>query len=213
MRIFSLTVIASLLFSVTACATPGGAKPAAAPAAKAAAKKAAKTPAPKFVNYAMDGGYFSCLVPEAWGRERDAVKDKEYNIFEIELLAPDAAKAPTSVFVSYYSADNEDFSDHSDFIDRNSKNVLGETQSAREKYEPVKEAKLGGRKAYVLAREKLAYLHPETKSDESVELKEKMYILPAKAGFYVLHFSAEKAAFALHLPVFEKIASSFKGKP
>ena len=40
-----------------------------------------------------------------------------------------------------------------------------------------------------------------------------MYILPAKAGFYVLHFSAEKKAFAQHLAVFEKVAASFKGKP
>ena len=58
----------------------------------------------------------------------------------------------------------------------------------------------------------MEYLHPESKSDESVQMKEKMYVLPAKDGFYVLKFSAPKTAFAANLPVFEKIARSFKGK-
>ena len=77
----------------------------------------------------------------------------------------------------------------------------------------MKKIKLWGRRAFELAREKLVFLHPETKSDESVQLKEKIYVLPAKAGFYVLHFSAEKPAFEESLPVFEKVAKSFKGKP
>ncbi len=215
----SLAALLSVLLCTTACAAD--AKAPAKPAAKAAAAaKPAAEAAPaakkaaggKYVTYSVDG-FFSCLVPDGWDKQRDEVKDKEYNIFEVELLAPGAVKAPTSVFVSYYSADNEDFSDHNDFIDRNSKNVLGETKSARETYQPVKKSTLAGRQAFVLEREKLAFLHPETKSDESVALQEKLYILPAKAGFYVLHYSAEKAAFAKHLAAFEKVAASFKGKP
>lgn len=163
--------------------------------------------------FAMDNNYFSCQVPEAWSQERDAEKDAEYKIYEVQLIAPKAAKAPTSIFVSYYAKDNEDFNGYEDFIRRNSKNVAGETKTARETYEQPKNTVLGGRKAVLLARDRMVYLHPESKSDESVRLKEKLYVIPAKEGFYVLHFSAEAAAFAGNLAVFEKVAKSFKGLP
>ncbi|OGR72174.1 MAG: hypothetical protein A2179_05540 [Elusimicrobia bacterium GWC2_63_65] len=177
------------------------------PAAPAAAA------GPKFKKYVMDHGYFSCTVPVTWSINREKDRDEDYKIFELQLLAPKSDKAPTSIFVSYYAAENEDFDGYEDFIDRNSTNALGESKSERENYEPVKKIKLWGRRAFELAREKLVFLHPETKSDESVQLKEKIYVLPAKAGFYVLHFSAEKPAFEESLPVFEKVAKSFKGKP
>ena len=167
----------------------------------------------QFKTYHMDKGYFSCSVPEAWTLERESEKDEQYRIYEIQLLAPGAGKAPTSVFVTYYAGDNEDFTGYQDYIDRRSVNALGETKSAREKYEPPKKIKLGGRAGFELASEVLEYLHPESKSDESVLLKEKIYVLPAKDGFYALRFSAVKAAFAENQPVFEKIARSFKGKP
>lgn len=163
--------------------------------------------------FSMDNNYFSCQVPEAWSQERDAEKDAEYKIYEVQLIAPKAAKAPTSIFISYFAKDNEDFNGYEDFIRRNSKNVAGETKTARETYEKPKNIILGGRKAVLLARDRMVYLHPESKSDESVRLKEKLYVVPAKEGFYVLHFSAEAAAFAGNLAVFEKVAKSFKGLP
>lgn len=167
----------------------------------------------QFKAYAMDKNYFSCSVPEAWALEREQEKDEQYKVYEIQLLAPKADKAPVSVFISYYAADNEDFNDYQDYIDRHSKNALGETKSAREKYEPPKKITLAGRKGFALASEVQEYLHPESKSDESVLLKEKIYVLPAEAGFYALRFNAPKAAFQEHLGVFEKIAKSFKGNP
>ncbi len=197
MKKIILSVSALFIFSCALCAAGG---------------KAAKASGPQFKAYVMDHNYFSCSVPAGWRLEREKDKDEEYKIFEIELMAPKADKAPTSVFVSYYAKENEDFDGYQDFIDRNSKNAMGETKSARENYEPVKKTTLGARKAFELSREKMAFLHPESKSDESVQLKEKMYILPAKEGFYVLHFSAPKTEFIENLPVFEKIAKTFKGK-
>lgn len=173
----------------------------------------AKTKGVQFNPYAMDNGYFSCSVPATWMLERDKEKDEQYRIYEIQLLAPKSEKAPTSVFVSYYAKDNGDFSNYQNFISRNSKNVLGETKSTRETYEPLKKITIAGRKGFELSNEVLEYLHPQSKSDESVQMKEKMYVLPAKDGFYVLKFSAQKAAFMENLPIFEKIARSFKGKP
>lgn len=182
-------------------------------AATACAGAQAKVKGVQFKSYAMDNNYFSCSVPATWTLERDKEKDEEYKIYEIQLLAPEAEKAPTSVFVSYYAKDNEDFNGHEDFISRNSKNVLGETKSTRETYEPLKKITIAGRKGFELSNEVLEYLHPQSKSDESVQMKEKMYVLPAKDGFYVLKFSAQKTAFLKNLPIFERIAKSFKGKP
>lgn len=168
---------------------------------------------PQFKAFSMDNNYFSCLVPAGWALERDKDKDEEYKIYEIQLLAPGAGKAPTSIFVSYYAKDNEDFSGYESFVKRNSRNVAGETKTPRENFEPAKNVTVSGRKAILLSRERLVYLHPESKSDESVQLKEKIYVLPANEGFYVLHFSAEKQSFKSGQAVFEKVAKSFKGLP
>jgi hypothetical protein len=191
--------------SLGACAAlyAGAAKPAGKPAAKAAAYKA----------YSMDKDYFSCSVPADWALNRDADNDEDYKIYEIRLDAPRSAKAPASIFVSFYSKDNKDFAGYQDYIKSNSSNALGETKGPRETYEAAKKITLAGREGFVLASEKLRYLNPESKSDESVQLKEKIYVLPAKDGFYAIKFNAPKTLFAGYLPVFEKVAKSFKGKP
>jgi hypothetical protein len=167
----------------------------------------------EFKPYSMDSNYFSCEIPSTWGLNREKDKDEEYRIYEIELIAPESDAASATVFVSYYAGDNEDFNGYTDFIERNSKNVFGETRNARENYEPVKKAVLGKRNVFELARECMRYLSPQSKSDASVQLKEKLYVLPAKDGFYVLHFTAPKTLFAKYLPVFERISRTFKGRP
>lgn len=181
--------------------------------AAACAGAQAKAKGAQFKAYAMDNGYFACSVPADWSLERDAEKDEEYKIYEIQLLSPKAEKAPTSIFVSYYLKDNEDFNGYEDFVKRNSRNVAGETKNSREVFEPAKDMTLAGRRALMLSRERVVSLHPKSKSDETVQLKEKLYVLPAKDGFYVLHFSAQKTAFLANLQIFEKLAKSFKGKP
>lgn len=182
-------------------------------AAGACAGAQAKAKAAQFKPYAMDNNFFTCSVPADWTLERDKDKDEEYKIYEIQLLGPKADKAPTSIFVSYYAKDNEDFNGYEDFVKRNSRNVAGETKNSRELYEPARNISLSGRKAVELSRERMVSLHPESKSDETVQLKEKLYVLPARDGFYVMHFSAQKTAFMANLATFEKIAKSFKGKP
>lgn len=181
--------------------------------AAACAGVPAKGGAVAYTKYSMDNNYFSCSIPSAWALSRDKEEDEKYQIFEIQLDAPAAEKVSTSIKIAYYAKESTDFSGYQNFIDRNSKNVFGETKSNRELYEPVKKTKLAGRQAFEISRELMQYLHPESKSDESVQLKEKLYVLPAKEGFYVLSFSAEKTAFLANVKVFEKVAKSFKGKP
>ena len=195
-----LTLVAFTFMAGNACAA----------GAKASPK--AKAPAQQYKSYAMDKDYFTCSVPGDWNLKRDAENDEEYKIYEIQLVAPKSEKTPTSIFVSYYAKDSDDFAGYQDFVNRNIKNVAGETKSSRESYEPPKKIKMGGREAFELNCERMVYLHPESKTDESVQLKEKHYVLPAKEGFYVLHFTAAKTLFAQYAPVFEKVAKSFKPK-
>ncbi|MRR16652.1 MAG: hypothetical protein EG826_09390 [Deltaproteobacteria bacterium] len=158
-----------------------------------------------YQRFVMDQNYFTCDIPADWELIRDKDKDEDYKIYEIQLV-----KGSVSIYVSYYAADNADFAGYEDYIRRNSTNVLGETRSAREIYEPVKDIMIGGRKGFELSRERLVYLHPQSKSDESLQLAEKQYVLPAKKGFYVLHLAAPKAVYPESLPVLERIAGSFR---
>jgi hypothetical protein len=166
----------------------------------------------EFITYSMDSSFFSCKVPSSWYLKRDKDEDEEYRIYEIMLFAPESDKASVEVDVSYFAGDNEDFNGYADYIERNSKNVIGETKNSRETYEPVKKIVLNERNGFELSSERAVYLNPTTKSDESVELKEKIYVLPAKDGFYVLHFTAPKTLFPKYLPVFEFISLSFNGR-
>lgn len=161
-----------------------------------------------FKPYVMEKDYFSCDIPADWELQRDAEEDAEYGIYEIYLYAP----APlTSINIRYFLKDNEDFSGYQDFLERNSKNALGETKNARENFGPITKTKLAGKGAFELRREEMVYLHPESKSDESASLKEILYVLPMKDGsFYVLHYAAKTEFFGDYLPAFERVVASFK---
>ena len=167
-------------------------------------------PSAQFNKYVMDHGYFTCETPANWKIVRQEEEDAEDDIYAIELIGPAVDKAPTIIFVSYYGKDNEDFIDHEDFLERNSSNVLGETENDRERYMPVKEIALKGLRAFELERERKRYLYPESKSEESICIKEKLYVIPAKEGFYVLHYFASKGVYEDQLPVFDRVVRSFQ---
>lgn len=177
------------------------------------AREAVRPPESKV--YVMDNNYFSCVIPADWQFTRDASYEEEDGIYGIELAAPGSGRAPALIFVTYYAPGNADFKGHDDFLARNSKNSLGETKSPTETYGPVRKADVGKSKAkgFSLARERKRFLHPEGKSEESVVLRELLYVVPAaaKGGFHVLHFSAPGADYGKHLPVFRRLADSFKG--
>ena len=166
----------------------------------------------KYTTYVMDHDYFSCEIPADWGFDRDAEGDEEYRIYEITIPVP----GPMSdINLRCLLKDNEDFSGYQDFLNRNSRNVLGETKNSRESYGPVTKIKLAGRDAFSLRRDRTVFLHPESKSDESAAISEIIYVLPMEDGsFYVLHYRAAADRFQEFLPVFEHVAASFKpGKP
>ncbi|HAH32724.1 MAG TPA: hypothetical protein DCL44_10470 [Elusimicrobia bacterium] len=173
-----------------------------------AAKPASGAQGKEFKTFSMDG-YFSCEVPLKWQLEKKAEQER-MGVFKIALAAPGGEKSPVTVYVSYFSKGNKYFKDYKDYVDSNSQDDMA---AATDKYSPVTNKALNKRKALEFDREEKRYLHPESKSDESVTLKEKFYVLPAKDGFFVMHFSAPKAVYLKHLPVFEHVARTFKGRP
>jgi hypothetical protein len=179
------------------------------PACAGVAKKPAPAPAQAYKAFAMDGGLFSCQVPADWQQKRDLEKEKRDKTPQLQLLGPRAENSPVMIYAAFYSREGGYFDDYKDFIERNSKDSWGETE---DKYGPVKETALSGRKAFVFDREVKTSLNPESPSGETVQIMEKFYVLPAKGGFYALHFYAPKSAYNKHLPAFEKLAKSFKAK-
>ncbi len=169
----------------------------------------------KYKVYAMTNDYFTCMIPVDWQFIRDADYEEEDGIYGIELSAPSSGNVPVLVSVTYYTPDNLDFKGHDDFIRRNSRNALGETKSPTETYGPVENTVVGGAKApaFTIMNEEKRFLHPESRSEESVVMKELLYVVPAakKGGFHVLHYSAPMSDYEKYLPVFRQLVDSFKG--
>lgn len=187
------TLTLLLIFSLPACAGP--------------AKKAA--PSQAYKAFAMEDKVFSCDVPADWKQQRDPEREKRTKTPKLELLGPRAENSPVRIYAAFYSKEGDYFDGYEDFIERNSKDSWGDTE---DKYGPVKETALGGRKAFAFDREVKTSVNPESPSGETVQMMEKFYVLPANGGFYVLSFSAPKSVYQKHLPAFERLAKSFKAK-
>jgi len=149
-----------------------------------------------------------CLPPAGWKVMRDRKKEAVSGIQKLELAGPRADRAPVFMYASFYGPSNPVFAGHEDFIERNSRNILGEKESDTEKFSPVKKAVLAGDEVFAFASEIKEYLNPENESGGSVVIKEKFYVRPVADGFFVLRYYAPASAYGRYLPVFEKFASS-----
>ncbi len=178
----------------------------AAPGKSAAPAKSGK--AAGYIRYNMRS--FTCQIPGGWEVKRDKEKEIKAKVRKLELSGPRAGNAPVLIYAAHYLKGSAAFADYKDFIERNSKNILGETESDTEKFSPVKETSLAGKKAFKFDSEIKEYLHPESKSAESVLIKEKFYVIPAADGFFVLRYYSPASAFNKYLPVFKKLISTFR---
>jgi len=193
-----MTRLLTALFLLCGCANAGDQPP--SPGGKASAK----APAP--VSAAADR--FSCRRPAGWEAKNGTERERAADIQKLELLGPRADKAPVMIYASFYGQANQVFAGYEDFIERNSKNILGETESETEKFGPVKKTILSGRKVFAFDSEIKEYLDPESKAGDSVVIKEKFYVEPAKGGFFVLHYYAPASVYKKYLPVFREFSAS-----
>jgi hypothetical protein len=170
-----------------------------------------------FQKFIMDNNYFLCEIPKNWEFERNKEEDERYKVYKIKLFAPDSDRTPTTIYVTFYAKENKLFNGYNDFIERNSRDIFGGTGDEDEKYKkytPVKKITLNKKyKAFFFESEIKEYLHPESKSEEFVIVKERYYVIPSKNGFYVLYYTASKTIFQKYLPVFKRVLSSFKTGP
>ena len=157
--------------------------------------------------------WFSFFVPKEWHVSVDAESDNEYKVYEFKIIpAVSSPKMASTIHLSYFSENNKDIATYQEFIRVNSQNVLRRGKTVEwEKYEPVSEKTVAGRKAFVVARNCRHFLHPNSKDDSFVMKKERIYVLPAQKGYYVIRYAADEDYFDKNLAAFEDIASSFKG--
>ena len=162
----------------------------------------------------VSNGLFSYLMPSSWRANTNAAEDEEYKVYEAKMFPSSSSKKMASyIYVSYFDENNEDIATWQEFVRVNSQNILRRGKTAEwEKYEPVKESAVAGRKAYIVARNCRHFLNPNSKDDSYVMKKEKMYVLPASKGYYVIRYASDEKSYNENINAFEAIAASFKGK-
>ena len=150
--------------------------------------------------------WYSFSLPKGCWAKNDPDSDMEYKVYEYKITpAIPGKKYSSNMYVSYYSEDNEDISTYQEFVRVNSQNVLRRGKTVEwEKYEPVKETVLAGRKAFVIERNLRHFLFPNSKDDRYVMKKEKIYVLPASKGYYVIRYFAEESEFPNNIKAFEE---------
>jgi len=153
---------------------------------------------------------FSCQPPAGWDINRNKAGEDKIKVIEVEMLGPRSESAPVMIYATYYAKGNRDFKTYSDFVAQNSKDAIGRTQTPTRKYSPVKESAVKGKKTLSFDREVKEFLSPEGSSEESVLVKESFHVMPAKEGFFVLHYYAPVSVYDKHLPAFRKLISTFK---
>ena len=155
-------------------------------------------------------GFYSCELP-AWGWETTVLDEEMDETREYFLQLTNKANPSVTIEVTYFTSEAASFAGYDDFIQRNTRNALGETRSPRETYGPAEPVVNSlGIKAFRIERQRLVYLHLESKSEESMDLKEKLYVIPGEDGFFVLHYSSPDYEFDFHTPDFERVFESFK---
>lgn len=161
----------------------------------------------------VSNGFFTFSMPANLTANTNSAEDEEYKVYEAKIFPVSSSRKMNSyIYVSYFAEDNEDIATWQEFVRVNSQNILRKGASSEwEKYEPVKETSLAGRKAYIVARNCRHFLKPNSKDDSYVMKKEKMYVLPASKGYYVIRYASDEKAFNENLKTFESIAASFKG--
>jgi WD40 repeat protein len=161
---------------------------------------------PKYVQ--LEAHYFKCELPDGWGINRDKFAAEAEKVYGVEAVGPRAeGRVPVRITVDYYSRDNTLFKNSSEYIDRNSKANLIKIKG--DKYGPVKTITVSGRKAKTFERETSLYLPSNTPWATEVRIKEKLVVVSASEGFYVLRYYAPASVYKKYFPCFEKVLKSF----
>ncbi|MCG2676857.1 WD40 repeat domain-containing protein [bacterium] len=161
---------------------------------------------PKYVQ--LEAHYFTCDLPDGWGINRDKITAEAEKVYGLEAVGPRTKEGvPVRITVNYYSRDNTLFKNSSEYVDRNSKESIIKIKG--NKYSPVKAITVSGRKAKTFERETSIYLPPDTPWAREVRIKEKLVVVSASEGFYVLRYYAQASVYEKYFTCFERVLKSF----
>lgn len=177
--------------------------------AKEPGKAAAANESRAYRRYAMEGDRFKCDFPKGWEIGRDRIADKVEKVYGAEAVGPRTKEgAPVKISVEYYSKENTLFKDSAGYLDRNAKE--GPLKIKENKYGPVTDVLVAGLKGKIFERETSIYLPPGNPMAARVAIKEKVAVLTANDGFYVLRYYAPASLYLKHLPAYDRTLKSFQ---
>ncbi len=183
----------------------------AAPAsqAKESAKEAVMKKSGLYKQYIIKEEHFRCELPENWSTNVGGLSDKIERVYGVEAVGPGTEEGvPVRITVDYYSASNTLFKSSSEYIDCNSKE--GPIKIKGDKYGPVKTITVSQHKAKTFERETSIYLPPDTPMAKEVRIKEKIVVVSASEGFYVLRYYAGASEYTKYSAIFEHTLKSFR---
>jgi len=158
--------------------------------------------------YTIEGNYFKCELPDGWSINRDKFTDKAEKVYGMEAVGARTKQGvPVRITVDYYSRDNTLFKSPAEFIKRNT--TPGPIKIEGDRYSPVKAIKVANRRAKTFERGTSAFFPPKSPMAEEIAIKEKLVVLPASEGFYVLRYYAPTSVYEKYFPWFERVLESF----
>jgi hypothetical protein len=201
----SLRGCGAVLAALTWAASPLNAAPP-APSAEAASPKAAPS------EYALREGRFAVKPPAGWSASRDPREDERQKVYGVQLAGPRSADGVLStISISYYPPENSLFKGGSEeFLKRNLGTDARFVQPAGESTSPVKKSVLGGLPARGFTRRSHEYLPPDRMDSKEVAVVEKIEVVEAKTGFYVLEFKSSDQLAAKLKPLYERVRASVR---
>lgn len=168
----------------------------------------AAPPAAAALEYVCDGGHFTAMIPSGWQKEDDVLVGRREKQYGVDLYAPDRGQDPAStISLIYFGPDHARFKTPEKYIKMQLETrdrVPGETAGK------VKDTVVSHRYSRTLDKRSYDLVPPYSVEQRKVEMFERLVVMPAKGGFYVLSFKAPKNKAARLLPVFEKILKTFK---
>lgn len=176
----------------------------------AEAKNVATLAEERFENFICYNNYFTAKIPAGWNKYEDILDGEATREYGVDLQGPQNKDgAYTSITVIYYLPDHVMFQTVEKFIEVNANpndymNRHGETVT------PVKEIPLAGTSASTFDRKTFLFIPPYAVKPNKIPMFERLIVLKAKEGFYVLKFSSPEDSYPNYLGTFEKVVKSFK---
>lgn len=157
--------------------------------------------------YTIEGNYFKCDLPDGWGVNRDRLADEVEKVYGLEVVGPRTKEGvPVRITVDYYSRDNTLFESSAEYIKRNTARLI---IIKGDRYSPVRTIKVANRDAKTFETEITDYSPPSSPMAVEIAIKNKLVVLPASEGFYVLRYYAPASVYEKYFFLFEKTLKSF----